>query len=190
MGAIRSLPSQLSSPLGDLAGKTPLFVLPHAPGSSLLHDALILEGAPAFAPDFPGHGESDPLPGNPQNVETWTETAAKVLERLNVANVHLYGHNGGAAVAMELAHRLGRRVAGLVLDAHCFLGDEDRRGVHSRYSPEVLPVWEGSDCAPGTILRASWSKSKSEFCWPVIKSQFAVDASLKLCTSAATGWYS
>jgi hypothetical protein len=38
---------------GELVGTKPLFLLPHAPGSSLLYDALIRETAPAFAIDFP-----------------------------------------------------------------------------------------------------------------------------------------
>ena len=129
---------------GEFAGSVPLFVLPHAPGSSFFYDALILESAPALALDFPGHGESDPLPGNPQNVEVWADTAAKILDKLNVESVRLYGHNGGAAVAVELARRLGRRVLGMVLDAPCFLGDEERKTLPFRYAPEVLPVWEGS----------------------------------------------
>ena len=146
---------------GELAGSVPLFVLPHAPGSSFLYDALILETAPALALDFPGHGESDPLPGNPQGVEIWADTAAKVLDKLNVASVRLYGHNGGAAVAVELARRMGRRVLGLVLDAPCFLGDEERKTLASRYAPEVLPVWEGSHW-----LRAWHHLRDSELWWP------------------------
>ena len=110
---------------------------------------------------FSGHGESDPLPGNPQNVETWAETAAKVLDRLNRANVRLYGHNSGSAVAVELAHRLGRRVLGLVLDAPCFLGPEERKALPSQYPPEVLPVWEGSHW-----LRAWHHLRNSELWWP------------------------
>jgi pimeloyl-ACP methyl ester carboxylesterase len=146
---------------GEFAGSVPLFVLPHAPGSSYFYDALILESTPALALDFPGHGESDPLPGNPQNVEVWADTAAKILNKLNVESVRLYGHNGGAAVAVELARRLGRRVLGMVLDAPCFLGDEERKTLPFRYAPEVLPVWEGSHW-----LRAWHHLRDSQLWWP------------------------
>ena len=94
-------------------------------------------------------------------METWAGTAAKVLDKLNVASVRLYGHNGGAAVAVELARRLGRRGLGLVLDAPCFLGDEERKTLPSRYAPEVLPVWEGS-----RWLRAWHHLRDSELWWP------------------------
>ncbi len=146
---------------GEIAGSVPLLVLHHAPGSSLLYDALVVESAPALALDFPGHGESDPLPGNPQSVEIWADTAAKVLDKLNVARVRLYGHNGGAAVAVELARRLGGRVLGLVLDAPCFLGSEERQTLPSVYSPDVRPVWEGSHW-----VRAWHHLRDQELWWP------------------------
>jgi len=146
---------------GVLADSVPLFVLPHAPGSSAIYDPLILASAPALALDFPGHGESEPLPGNPQNVEIWADTAAAVLDKLKVADVRLYGHNGGAAVAVELTRRLGRRAVGVVLDAPCFLGDEERKTIPSCYAPEVLPVWEGSHW-----LRAWHHLRDSELWWP------------------------
>jgi pimeloyl-ACP methyl ester carboxylesterase len=75
--------------------------------------------------------------------------------------VRLYGHNGGAAVAVELARRLGRRVLGMVLDAPCFLGDEERKTLPFRYAPEVLPVWEGSH-----LLRAWHHLRDSQLWWP------------------------
>jgi pimeloyl-ACP methyl ester carboxylesterase len=143
------------------AGSVPLLILPHVPGSCALYDALVLESAPAFALDFPGHGESDPLPGNRQSVETWADSAVKVLDKMSVASVRLYGHNGGAAVAVELARRLGSRMLGLVLDAPCFLGVEERRSLPSRYAPDVLPVWDGSHW-----LRAWHHLRDSELWWP------------------------
>jgi pimeloyl-ACP methyl ester carboxylesterase len=84
-----------------------------------------------------------------------------VLDKLNIANLRLYGHNGGAAVAVELARRLGNRVHGLVLDAPCFLGNEERSTLPSRYAPDVLPVWDGSHW-----LRAWHHLRDSELWWP------------------------
>ena len=140
---------------------TPLFVLPHAPGSSLLYEALILVRTGIFDRLSRTRQKSDALPGNSQSVETWADAAAKVLDKLNVSTVRLYGHNGGAAVAVELAERLGGRVIGLVLDAPCFLRDEERKTLPSRYAPEVLPAWEGSHW-----LRAWHHQRDSELWWP------------------------
>lgn len=151
--------------IGDLArAAEPLLLLHHPPGSSALYEPLLLEtGATrsAFAPDLPGHGESDPLPGNPQDAQSLAHAIEKLLERIAVRQLRIYAHNGGAAVAVELARRLGRRVRGLALDAPSFLGDEDRARLPARYAPPVTPAWEGSHW-----LRAWHHLRDSELWWP------------------------
>lgn len=139
-------------------GACPTLVLHHAPGSSFLYDDLVLALGNAFAPDLPGHGESDPLPGNPQTVDAWAAATEKLIQRMNIGELRIYGHNGGAAVAVELAHRLGSRVRGLVLDAPAFLNDER---LASRYAPPVQPTWDGSHW-----LRAWNHVRDSELWWP------------------------
>jgi pimeloyl-ACP methyl ester carboxylesterase len=146
---------------GTLQGAVPLLVIPHAPGSSALYDELVLQAAPALAADLPGHGESEPLPGNPQNPVSHAAALERLLEQLDIPEVRLYGHNAGAAVALELAHRLGRRARGLVLDAPCFLNDEDRARLPARYAPPVTPEWDGSHW-----LRAWHHLRDSELWWP------------------------
>jgi pimeloyl-ACP methyl ester carboxylesterase len=145
---------------GDL-GNTPLLILHHAPGSSALYDSLVQAMSPALALDLPGHGESDPLPGNPQSVQVWADVVERLLQRMEIKDLRIYGHNGGAAVAVELAHRLGRRVRGLVLDAPSFLNDEDRPRLPAQYAPPVKPVWDGSHW-----LRAWHHLRDSELWWP------------------------
>jgi pimeloyl-ACP methyl ester carboxylesterase len=142
----------------------PVLVIHHAPGSSALYDALVLalgRSQPVLAFDLPGHGESDPIGGNPQGVASWTTSAERLLERLDIRRVRVYGHNGGAAVAVELAHRLGSRVRGIALDAPIFLSDGDRPRLASRYAPPVEPEWEGSHW-----LRAWHHLRDSELWWP------------------------
>ncbi len=142
---------------GDLRGCA-ILVLHHAPGSSFLYDDLVLALGNAFAPDLPGHGESDPLPGNPQTVGAWTDAVEGLLERMAIRELRIYGHNGGAAVALELAHRLGSRVRGVILDAPAFLADKH---IASRYAPSVQPTWDGSHW-----LRAWNHVRDSELWWP------------------------
>ena len=142
----------------------PLLVIHHAPGSSALYEPLLLEAAksrPVIAFDLPGHGESDALPGNPQDIATWTAVAEKVLARLRVGDLFVRGHNGGAAVAVELAHRMGARVRGVTLDAPIFLDDADRARFLRDYAPAVEPTWEGAH-----LLRAWHHLRDSEIWWP------------------------
>ena len=77
---------------------------------------------------------------------------------MNIHELRVYGHNGGAAVAVELAHRLGSRVRGVVLDAPAFVPDAQ---LASRYAPSVQPAWDGSHW-----LRAWHHIRDSELWWP------------------------
>lgn len=150
---------------GDFhAGAAPLLLIHHAPGSSALYEDFLIDAArsgPVLAFDLPGHGESDPLPGNPQDIATWVDVARKVLARLAIARVHLRGHNGGAAVALELAHRLGADALGVTLDAPFFLADAERARLGDSYAPDVTPTWDGSHW-----LRAWHHLRDSELWWP------------------------
>ncbi len=132
--------------------KCPTLIVHHAPGSSFLYDDLVLALGNAFAPDLPGHGESDPAAEGP------VDAVERLLQRMNIDQLRIYGHNGGAAVAVELAHRLGSRVRGLVLDAPAFVNDAQ---LASRYAPSVEPTWDGSHW-----LRAWHHLRDSELWWP------------------------
>ena len=151
--------------IGDLEGAAePLLLIHHAPGSTVLYETFLQEAAqtrPVLAFDLPGHGESDPLPGNPQDIATWTRIALRVLEQAGIGRVRLHGHNGGAAVALELAHLLGTRAVALTLDAPIFLDDDTRARLSADYAPAVEPAWDGSHW-----LRAWHHLRDSELWWP------------------------
>ncbi len=65
------------------------------------------------APDFPGFGESAPLPN--ARFGDWVEWAVKVTELLNLGPVDLVGNSFGAGLARMLAARYPDRVRHLVL---------------------------------------------------------------------------
>jgi pimeloyl-ACP methyl ester carboxylesterase len=142
----------------------PLLVVAHAPGSSALYEPLLLEvgrSRTVLALDLPGHGESDPLPGNPQTVASWAASIERLLDRLRIGALRIYGHNGGAAAALECAHRLGDRVRGVALDGPSFLSDDERTHLAGCYAPPVAPAWDGSHW-----LRAWHHLRDSELWWP------------------------
>ena len=121
----------------------PVVVVHHAPGSSALYDELVCavgkkHGALAF--DLPGHGESDP--SGDQTVEAWADALLQLLDRMKIGAVHLYGHQGGAAVAVEAALRAPHRIRTVMLDEP-FSVDE---GIARRWLEGVEPVtpaWNG-----------------------------------------------
>lgn len=150
---------------GELSGaRPPIVILHHVPGSSALYEPLLGEigrSHAVLAVDLPGHGESDPLPGGEQSVESWADAVLATLDALRIAAVHLYGHNGGASVAVEIANRSPARVRSLVLDAPICLPDHERMELATRYAPDVAPVWDGSH-----LTRVWHHLRDQELWWP------------------------
>ena len=152
---------------GKLDAAPPLVLIHHAPGSSALYDALLCaigKHHPALAFDLPGHGESDAPPGTPQTVAAWASALLQLLDRLGTGQVHLYGHNGGAAVAVEAALRAGERVRSLVLDAPVCLDEAKQAEVAARWLAGVEPLepaWNGEH-----LLRAWHMRRDMELWWP------------------------
>ena len=68
-----------------------------------------------FAPDWPGYGRSDPLPGKSAGIPALVDVLGEMLNLLELPKVHLVGISmgGGAALGYTLAHP--ERVAKLVL---------------------------------------------------------------------------
>ena len=59
-------------------------------------------GQRVIAVDMPGHGESDPLPGQP-DLPDYVAWAARVIEALGLGQVSVAGHSMGALIAGGLA---------------------------------------------------------------------------------------
>ena len=77
--------------------------------------APLLDGCFVVAPDLAGHGRSDqPAKGN--DMDTWADDLADLLDKLDVKDATLVGHSTGGG---EVAHYIGRhgtkRVSGAVL---------------------------------------------------------------------------
>ena len=146
------------------AGRRPLVVLPHVPGSSALYDDLVLAlaaGRQVVAFDPPGHGESDALPGNRQDVAGWAVTLLRALDACGLGAVDLYGHNAGAATALEMAATAPGRIGCLLLDAPLALPADGRAGFAGRWAPDVEPAWDGSH-----LLRAWHHHRDQQLWWP------------------------
>jgi pimeloyl-ACP methyl ester carboxylesterase len=133
--------------MGDLRAAPPVVIVPHVPGSSALYEDLLRAiGAthPVLAFDPQGHGESEPRADGAQSPEAWAETLWAVCDALGVRQVHLHGHNAGAAAAVEAAWHRRDRVLSLVLEAPLALEERARADLAPRWAPDVTPVWDGS----------------------------------------------
>lgn len=64
--------------------------------------AALANGFHVIAVDMPGHGESDPLPGDPR-LPDYVAWAARVIEALGLGPVSVAGHSMGSLIAGGLA---------------------------------------------------------------------------------------
>ena len=134
----------------------PLLLLIHqSPSHSGMYEALMAALADRFhciAPDLPGFGESDPAP-SPVTIGDYARVCEAALPETGSATV--FGHHGGAAVAVELAVLRPDRVASLVLSGPPLVG-EVQRGALLAGVPD-LPL----DPA-GAHLDAMWQRVKGK----------------------------
>ncbi len=127
-------------------GLTPLVMAHGGPGSSLgLAPLIEALGAdrPVFAPDMMGNGESDPPPAAPTSIAFYADCLIRVLDRLDLPKVDLYGHHTGAQVVCELAIAQPGRVRRVILDGVGLFTDQERAEYLSRYAPQIVPDAEG-----------------------------------------------
>ncbi|WP_157987614.1 alpha/beta fold hydrolase [Jiangella endophytica] len=79
------------------------------------HEVALALGVRVIAPERPGFGLSDPLPG--RAVVDWADDARQLLDALDLPAVAVLGSSGGGPYAVATAATLPDRVAGLALVA-------------------------------------------------------------------------
>lgn len=106
----------------------------------------------ALAPDYPGHGESDPPPAEPHvSIEDFALAVWQVVDDLTPGPVHLVGHHTGAMVAVEAAWQRPADVLGIVnIGAPVFTQAELAR-LDQNYAP--IPIDEA-----GNRFKIMWQR--------------------------------
>jgi pimeloyl-ACP methyl ester carboxylesterase len=112
---------------------------------------LLLPGRRLLVPELPGHGGSQPLPGQP-DLDAYAESLALLLEHEAAAPGQVVGHSFGGAVALRLAIRRPELVGALVLVGAAGISSGRRR---ARYALAVTGlVQPGKRIAPHRRLVA------------------------------------
>ena len=153
--------------VGDAGAGAPFVLIPPLPGSSALLDGAMralaeCSGREVIAFDLPGHGESPARDDVPQTIAALAGAALQTLDAIGADRVHLCGHQGGAAVAVELATRAPRRIASLTLDAPVCLEPTGREALVERWLAEA---GELAPCRDGGHLVRAWHMRRDMSLW-------------------------
>lgn len=145
------------------AGEGPPLVLLH--GSPANSEVMLGEIAElsrhftCFAPDTPGFGCSDPLPGDTLTVADLAAATAEVIEALGLTGTRLLGTHTGAAIGLELGALRPDLLGGLVLDAVPAFTNAEANALFEGYFAPLV-------CDPlGGHLTATWMRFRDQFTW-------------------------
>ncbi len=134
-----------------MAGRgAPVLLLHGSPNSATTLTPLIEHLAEEFlviAPDTPGNGESDPLPGSPSDTGSYAEAQIELLDALGIQQVGAYGFHTGACFAAELARRFPQRVTALVADGLPLWTEQEAVQLDEHYLQTVTPRPSGEHLA-------------------------------------------
>ncbi|HEY5194933.1 MAG TPA: alpha/beta hydrolase [Solirubrobacteraceae bacterium] len=118
-----ALPTQLATVLGLstrylVRGSGPPLLVLHGWGASIEAVYPIVAGlapvATVYAPDLPGHGQSE-LPPVPWGVEEYQAFVAAFMDELAIERPAIVGHSNGGRIAIRMAATEPGRAARLVL---------------------------------------------------------------------------
>ncbi|MEP5938392.1 MAG: alpha/beta fold hydrolase [Erythrobacter sp.] len=136
-------------------GSGPLLLMVHqSPRSSAEYEALMQQWAPHFtciAPDTPGFGQSDPLPGNPE-IADFADALKDFLDALGVARCAAYGFHSGGIILVTAIKRHPQLFTSLAIGGYAIWTKAEMDLFSDRY----LPEWHPSDY--GEHLTWLWNR--------------------------------
>ncbi len=142
------------------AGKGPAVVLLHqSPTSSREHVPLIerlMGDFTVIAPDTPGNGLSDPLPGEQPLAADYAHALAQTLDALGIKRCGLFGTHTGGVTATEFARLYPDRVSVVIVDGITCWTEGERADAVANYFTPFAPSWDGSH------LTWLWSRMREQ----------------------------
>lgn len=133
----------------------PVLLLHGSPNSAASLAPLLEQLSKDFlviAPDTPGNGNSDPLPGAPTDAASYADALAELLDNLGLGQVCVYGFHTGAVFGAELARRHPDRVRALIGDGLPMWTEAEAAHLDTDYLQSVAAV------ASGEHLARIWSR--------------------------------
>jgi len=141
------------------AGSGPVLILLHqSPQNSRMWLSMIERFAGCYtviAPDTPGFGYSDPLPGK-QDIDGFARATLAFADALGIDRFALFGMHTGGLIGMHLGWIAPERLSALVIDGYALFNDAERARYTDKYLPPFVPSWDGGH------LRWLWSRMREQ----------------------------
>ncbi|MEM9500493.1 MAG: alpha/beta fold hydrolase [Pseudomonadota bacterium] len=127
-------------------GSGPVLLMVHqSPRSSAEYTALMQQWGEHFtciAPDTPGFGQSDPLPGiagKQPDIADFADAQCEFLDALSVGQVLAYGFHSGGIILVTALKRQPQRFKCLAVGGYAIWNEQEMRIFGERYLPEFHP---------------------------------------------------
>lgn len=124
------------------AGSGPTLLMVHqSPRSSAEYEPLMAKWAEHFtciAPDTPGFGQSDPLPGNP-DIEEFAQALTDLLDALGIQKTAAYGFHSGGIILIGAVKRHPERFTRLATGGYAVWTPEEMKIFDQAYLPAFQP---------------------------------------------------
>ena len=130
----------------DEKNNLPLYMMHAGPGSSKsLANILSLLGEDRYciAADTLGFGESDPPLAEKPDLEYYADSVARILDRLKIHKVDMFGSHTGANIGLEFAIKHPDRVRRLIFDGVALFEPQLAADMLKNYAPEITPQPNG-----------------------------------------------
>ncbi len=132
----------------------PLLMVHQSPRSSAEYDALMRVWGQHFtciAPDTPGFGQSEPLPGNP-DIADFAAGLIALMDALGLDRCPAYGFHSGGIILMTAMKHYPQRFTGMAVGGYAIWTEQEM----AIFSASYLPVFQPS--AYGEHLAWLWNR--------------------------------
>ncbi len=124
------------------AGSGPILLMVHqSPRSSKEYELLMEKWSAHFtciAPDTPGFGQSDALPGNPE-INQYADALINLLDALKIEKCAAYGFHSGGIILVTAVKRHANRFSVLAVGGYAIWSEEEMTLFSDSYLPEFHP---------------------------------------------------
>ncbi len=142
-------------------GNGPALLMVHqSPRSSMEYEALMRAWGVHFtciAPDTPGFGQSDPLPGDP-DIDDFADAIIALLDALGLEQVAAYGFHSGGIILVTALKRHPARFRRLAIGGYAIWNSQEMAVFGERYLPPFVASSYGEHLTWlwNRILEQSW----------------------------------